>query len=250
MSDGSMNEKNYLNLNEADKELPVYRIISTERLYELFANRENVLVRPSMWDDPFENFILNSPAKLSDGTVVKFGFNNSYYGQCWTLNQTSDAMWRIYSPNSDGVRIRTTIRKLASSLSGGLGQWAPIQAFIGKVRYLRDKELIQFANHVFASGLDPAALARTLLVKRKAFLHEKEVRLLYSENENSPANDIFRYSVDPHSFIDQIMIDPRLPSTEVSSLKKKIKAKTVFTGKILRSRLYAPPTGMIFPIGS
>ena len=249
-SDGNLNEENYLNLNETDKNRYVYRIISTARLYELFAKRENVLVRPSMWDDPFENFILNSRAKLSDGTVVQFGFNNSYYGQCWTLNQTSDAMWRIYSPNSDGVRIRTTIRKLASSLSGGLSQWATIQAFIGKVRYLRDKELIQFANHVFTSGLNSAALAKTLLVKRKAFRHEREVRLLYSENENNPANDLFRYSVDPHSFIDQIMIDPRLPSTEVSNLKKEIKSKTGFTGKILRSRLYAPPTGMIFPIGS
>ena len=173
-----MNEENYLNLNEADKNRYVYRIISTARLYELFANRENVLVRPSMWEDPFENFILNSPAKLNDGTVVQFGFHKSYYGQCWTLNQTSDAMWRIYSPTSDGVRIRTTIRNLALSLSGGLGQWAHIQTFIGKVRYLSDKELLQFANHVFASGLDPAALAKTLLVKRKAFCHEREVRLL------------------------------------------------------------------------
>jgi hypothetical protein len=245
-----MDDNNYLDLSEADKDRYVYRIISTARLYELFANHENVLVRPSMWEDPFENFILNAPAKLGDGTVVRFEFNNSYYGQCWTLTAASDAMWRIYSPNSDGVRIRTTIRKLATSLSYGLGQWAHIQAFIGKVQYLSDKALFQFANNVFVNGLNSTALARTLLVKRFAFKHERELRLLYSDNDNAPANNLFRYAIDPHALVDQIMIDPRLPSATVDVLKKQIRDTTGFKGSIKRSLLYALPKNMIFPIGN
>lgn len=244
-----MNQENYLNLKESEKDQYVYRIISTNRLYELFSTRTNVLVRPVKWEDPFENFILKSPARLSDGTIAQFGFHSSYYGQCWTLTATSDAMWRIYSPTSDGVRVRTTIRKLAASLGTGLGQWAHIQAFIGKVRYLRDKELIEFGNSVFAAGLNPVALAHTLLVKRKAFRHEREIRLLYADNRNAPANDVFRYDIDPHALIDQIMIDPRLATDKAKALKEDVIQKTCFKGAIKRSLLYAPPKGLIFPVG-
>lgn len=60
--------------------------------------------------------------------MVTFGFRSDFYGQCWTLKSTSDAMWRIYSPKKDAVRVRTTIRKLAESLSCGLDLWAHEQA--------------------------------------------------------------------------------------------------------------------------
>ncbi len=162
--------ENILNMS-SDKELFVYQIISVNRLYELFTARENVLVRPSRWDDPFENFILKSRARLRDGTIVGFGFNNDFYGQCWTLKQASDAMWRIYSPKTDGVRIRTTVNKLLRSLSRELGEWAQVQCFVGKVRYLSDQQLKEFGNHVFADGLNPTSIAETLLVKRRAFDH-------------------------------------------------------------------------------
>jgi len=234
-----------------DEDPFVYRIISVDRLYELFTTRENVLVPPSRWDDPFENFILKSRARLRDGTIVEFGFNNDFYGQCWTLKQASDAMWRIYSPRSDGVRIRTTVRNLLNSLSHELGEWAHVQAFIGKVRYLSDRQLRKFGNSVFEDGLNPISIAETLLVKRRAFDHEKEVRLLYFEKTSSDGrmHDLYRYKVDPHALIDQIMIDPRLDKNEAEELKHTIRNKTGFTGDILRSLLYAPPEGMIFPIG-
>lgn len=241
---------NYLNLDEAQKNLRVYRIISVKRLYELFSLRQNVLVRPSKWEDPFENFVLNARARMPDGTLVRFGFNNDFYGQCWTLQTASDAMWRIYSPEANGVRIRTTVSKLLQSLCAGLGDWAHVQAFIGKVQYLRDKELVDFANRVFAHGLDPRPLASTLLVKRKAFVHEREVRLLYFEKESGGTSDLFPYKIDPHSLIEQMMIDPRLPKDKAAELKREIKKKTGFKGPVERSLLYAPPEGMVFPIGA
>ena len=244
-----MQQTNYLNLRDGDKDRYVYRIIPVKRLYELFTKRENVLVRPAMWEDPFENFILNSKARLPDGEIVRFGFNNDFYGQCWTLLTTSDAMWRIYSREAQSVRIRTTVRKLGDSLSTGLGELANVQVFIGKVRYLTDKQLLGFADTVFADGLNPVALAETLLVKRKAFVHEKEVRLLYFEKSNKPAGDVFHYSLNPNALVDQIMIDPRLPNDKANDLKEEIKDETGFTGAIRRSLLYAPPKGMIFPIG-
>jgi hypothetical protein len=241
---------NYIDL-EGKLNSYIYRVIPLHRLYELFTNRENVLLRPSKWDDPFENFVLNAHAKLLDGEIVRFGFNNDFYGQCWTMKKASDAMWRIYSPSSDAVRIRTTVRKLGESLGSTLGEWAHVQAFVGRVSYLSEKALLKFGNEIFADGLMAGEpLARTLLVKRLAFDHEKEVRLLYFRKEEESSSDLFPYPVDPHALIDQIMIDPRMDKGKVEDLKAQIRQQTGFQGSIKRSLLYAPPDGFIFPIGA
>jgi hypothetical protein len=105
----------YLNLKENEPDKHIYRIISLERLLELFATERNTLVKPEKWEDTFENFILKSKVRLLSGEVIKYNIHNRIYGQCWTSQTASDAMWRIYSPNKDGVRIRTTIRKLLKS---------------------------------------------------------------------------------------------------------------------------------------
>lgn len=248
MSDANAKQPNDLGISSANRNRYIYRIISVQRLEELFTKRQNVLVRPSLWEDPFENFILNSPVQMANGTTGTFGFNNDFFGQCWTLKSTSDAMWRIYSPKKNAVRVRTTIKKLAESLSAGLGNWAHQQAFIGRVAYLKDRELIDFGNNVFSHGLQAVALAQNLLIKRKAFQHEKEVRLLYFER-TKPKSDLYSYTINPHSLIDQIMVDPRVPVAKVDAFKRKIRKKTGFNGDVVRSLLYAPPQGMIFPIG-
>lgn len=244
-----MNGNNFINLKRHELDKFVYRIVSKERLFEIFTTNENVLVRPSKWDDSFENFILRSKGRLKDGTIVDFGFNKDFYGQCWTLHSASDAMWRIYSPDGDGVRIRTTIRRLDNSLSCNLGEWAHVQCFIGKVDYLGQHKILEFAKKVFLNGLDPHTLARTLLVKRWAFKHEREVRLLYFEKGKTPDSDLFRYKVDPHVLIEQIMIDSRLTKKQADSLKQEIRKRTGYEGEIKRSLLYAPPKNMILPVG-
>lgn len=243
-----MNNKNYLNLTDTELDSRIYRIMSLKHFFELFCNRENVLVRPSKWEDPFENFILNAKARLSDGTIVTFGFNNDSYGQCWTKLTSSDALWRNYSPDKTCVRVRTTVRKLLVSLQESLGEWAHEQAFIGRVLYLGDKKLVEFGNGVFRDGLNSRTLAETLLVKRVAFKHEREVRLLYFEKEKGH-KDLYGYAVDPHALIEQVMIDPRLSRSEANGTKSEIRKRTGYKGKILHSLLYAPPKGMVFPIG-
>jgi hypothetical protein len=226
----------------------IYRIISIECLFELFENQQNVLVKPKKWQDPFENFILRARMQLQTGQLAQFSFHDQFYGQCWTLQSASDAMWRIYSPAGNAVRIRSTIQTVAETLSKTLGDYAQIQAFIGRVRYLSNKHLTAYASSWFpgTSRLRARISAETLLVKRPAFKHEREVRLLYFQpNAGHASGDLYWYSVNPHELIDQIMIDPRMPETEVAALKERIQRKTGYRGKILRSLLYAPPPHLI-----
>ncbi|MCX7174862.1 MAG: DUF2971 domain-containing protein [Proteobacteria bacterium] len=243
-----MDDHNYIDITETMRSRPIYRIMSIDRLLELFDHRQNVLVKPKNWQDPFENFILRSRVRLKTGQLAQFSYHDQFYGQCWTLQSASDAMWRIYSPDRNAIRIRSTIRTVAESLSKSLGDYAQIQAFIGKVQYLSNKRLSEFASNWFPGTpkLGAKISAQTLLVKRPAFKHEREIRLLYFQHD--PANtigDLHWYSVNPHEFIDQIMIDPRMSEAEAVALKERIQRRTGFRGRILRSLLYAPPPDLI-----
>ncbi|MCL3566114.1 hypothetical protein [Klebsiella pneumoniae] len=57
--------KNAININNIDT--PVYRIFSYERFIELITTNQLVLVQPSMWDDPYENFFLKTEVVSDDG---------------------------------------------------------------------------------------------------------------------------------------------------------------------------------------
>lgn len=240
---------NYLNLNESELDQKVYRVIPISYLEEMFKTKSNILVNPKKWDDPFENFILKSKVIFDTGEIGNIGFCHDYYAQCWTLHKASDAMWRIYSPKKDGIRIRTTIRKLAESLSENLNEWKNSQCFIGKVKYLPNKRLLQFGNSILTGMPKPQMFAKTLLVKRPAFKHEKEIRLIYFDKDKSVNSDLYSYQINPHELIEQIMIDPRLTKLEADKIKDRILKSTNFTGAIKRSLLYALPENMIFRFG-
>lgn len=82
--------KCYLNIPKSERDDHVFRIIGLHRLYELFEKGANTLVKPHTWDDPFENFILGLKAQLPTGETVGFGQRHNFYGQCWTLQISSD----------------------------------------------------------------------------------------------------------------------------------------------------------------
>jgi len=239
-----------LNIGETELDKPIYRIISLERLLELFVTGTNTLVKPALWEDVSANFILRSPVRLRGGEIVEYDFYDRMYGQCWTLHKASDAMWRIYSSNKTGLRVRTTIRKLAESLIVAQRSLPEVRCCVGKVKYLSDSDLMHIANSTFDdSGIGIEEIFRSLLVKRTAFIHEKEVRAIYQElDENAFSCDLYRYPIDPHHFIDQIMIDPRRSYEEFKMIKEIISKTTGFKGEIKRSLLYTLPKGITLDV--
>lgn len=236
-----------IDMSNLSRDTKIYRTISVGRLTQMFEEKANVVVRPSLWDDTFENLALSSVFD-SQGEQGSFGFKDDLYGQCWTLHTASDAIWRIYSNGTDGVRIRSTVGKVFDSLARERKFGPAGETHIGRVSYLSDRGLKKFAaTHFLGGNLNSRSVAQTLTIKRKAFLHEKEVRLIY--HSDNPLNDpIVKYSIDPHSLIDQIMLHPQLTLLEARKLKNSIEQDLGFKGKIKRSLLYAPPKGFAFNI--
>ena len=234
----------YLNLEESEYDGHIYWIISHERFMKLFDRRKNTLVKPKEWEDTFENYTLKSKLKFPDGTEVTLDTHERLYGQCWTTSKASDAMWRIYSPDKKGIRIRTTVRKLLASLDMANVNTAMTESCIGKVEYKPEAKIAAQAKNAFTKNgqMTFGSLFRSLLVKRKAFNHEKEVRLLYLDwGYELPSEDIYDYEIDPHELVTQIMIDPRVSYDEFKTIKKDIKKATGYRGDIKRSLLYRLP---------
>lgn len=235
-----------LNLNGIDLDTPVYRVYSINYLMELFNSKYNVLVKPKKWDDPFENLVFQQKATLSDGTSVSFDpIRNRFYGQCWTLSQNeTDALWRIYSHDKDGVRVKTTLRKLFDNFYDTSNIYAAVSFFLGKIIYesnesiTKELESSDYLSKVL-NDVSGRSMVQTLLVKRKEFEHENEVRLIYFSSEDS-VMDIYRYSFDPNSIFEDILFDPRFETDEIEKKKGEIRNHG-FKGTITKSELYQIP---------
>ena len=241
----------YLNLKNSDLKKYVYRIIPYDRLVQLFEKQENTLVKPELWEDTFENFALKSQFRTESGNIVQYDVNERMYGQCWTLEKASDAMWRIYSPDKKSIRIRTTINNLLDSIALATVDQVHCEHCVGKVEYLREKELVNRAKSTFGNNGEVTFgnLFRSLLVKRKVFKHENEVRLIfYDWSKTAGSKKIFKYTIEPHKLITQMMIDPRISYEEFKKMKSDIRNKTGFKGGIKRSLLYRLPQSLTFDI--
>lgn len=203
-----------INLTQEKLNTPIFRIINFDRLTEILESKKNTLSRPENWDDPFEKLLsLVSIEGAYDLPIKTFGYY--IYAQCWTFSEENDLLWRVYSPERDGVRIRSTPLKLLNSLKKSstinsikqnpaiLEQWSvnteeeadyvetsdgdivPIMdtvainqvilPFIGQVEYLTVREIWNYLSRINKDS-DLEDLIKSILIKREPFKNEEEVR--------------------------------------------------------------------------
>ena len=241
-----MNSSNYIGLTEAELDQLIYRIFSLERFFQVLDKKQLTLVKPHLWDDPFENVLLKSEFKTASNETAVFEAHDSVYGQCWTQHAESDAMWRIYSPHKNGVRLQTTPRKLLAALQTNIHEHSELYCFIGKVIYAaNENHLKEFLQEINLTATDGTGIAQSLLYKRKEFEHEQEIRLIYSGPDGKCPNNTFNCSIKPNTLFDSIMFDPRIDE----SLRKACTAAIQNLGcnvKVEISNLYDLPNGFSF----
>lgn len=225
--------QNLIFLTEAELDMPIYRIFPFNRLLEVFQERKLTLVKPKLWDDPFENFILNSTGRFSDGREFQIAFRESFYGQCWSMAKENDGMWRIYSPEKNGVKVKTTLRKLFYPLFQLGGQYYLPNgelynhfSFAGKVEYANTNKLISMLkdeermNYKIFDQFGRGQ-ASTFFFKRTAFKHEREIRIMFNSQQNN-YQDIFKFDIEPNTLFDEVIFDPRMTETDYLDCRRKI----------------------------
>lgn len=152
---------------------------------------------------------------------------------------------RLKSLGFSGKDIKTKVNKLFESLFNAVSsKTRDVSCFIGKVRYLTITELKKYSIALESTG---AGVAETLLIKREAFAHENEVRLLYWEEREDPPAQIFQYKIDPLELIDEIVLDPRMTRTDYEKKENEIH-QNGYLGTIIQSDLYKAPTGFLINI--
>lgn len=219
-------EDNFINIETENREQKIYRIFSVDHFKDLLRTNELVLVNPKKWDDPFENFFLNGPVIDSNGQTGSLEkLAASWYGQCWTFKKESDALWRIYSPKKDGVRVSTTIKKLFSCIWDEKDKYRSLKYFIGKVSYTSRSDIENFMENTpfeyIASGGNNDKFARLLCVKREEFSHEEEIRILVDDLDKKGKDGLYRISFDYQDILEDVCLDPRLSDGDYSALKNE-----------------------------
>lgn len=214
----------FMTRNDLDRS--IYRIFPIRRLLDTLEQGTIFLVPPARWDDPFEN-LLHADQRIA---------NDRAYGQCWTFNRDTDAMWRIYSAGKDGVRVKTKPRRLLAALEKHVGAEAEERCFVGRVRYRGLKDLVKTINMNLLFTTEGSVLPLALSFKRLEFKHEREVRLIYIGD----AGDTFGFSVDINDQFEEITFDPRMDQTLVRAYQLAIRA-TGYRKPINQSTLYRAP---------
>lgn len=227
-------------LSEKMESRDLYRILSFDHLVEWFETNRYVLLSPRKWEDPFERYLMEKI--FPDKKTLRYE-KGRMYGLCFSLDGISDALWRIYSHNQFGIRIRTTPEFLAktistaSSLVGGT-------TYIGAVNYYSTRELenkVRSLKDSIEKEVKTEYVAKIMLLKRMPFRHEQEIRILHLTYDIGPQTDLFYFDIDPHTVIKSILIDPRAPDQRVRALKRYFQELCGYKGRITQSETYKVP---------
>lgn len=251
----------------SDPDAPIYRIFPLWFLEETLRLRQLTLVRPNRWEDPFE--IVGDAIAVDqwrEGCCTQTIINQDLppaFAQCWSATAESDALLRVYSrvekdsqfrrnmcPRNEGVQVRSTARKLLHALLAKSNSEPRGRCYVGSVRYLSHEQILQdITNAIGTHGLsvfqNPANRARLLLLKRKAFAHEAEVRLIYVCEDPRVTQVLLRVPIDPAEVFDEITFDPRLESFERLERKALIRGLG-YQGLIGQSFLYTRTLLQVF----
>ncbi|MBN6715216.1 DUF2971 domain-containing protein [Pseudomonas capsici] len=211
----------------------LYRIMRFDHAVQVLKG-ELFFSHPSQWEDPYE-------------THVKHSYDHAIFAQCWTTASMSDAMWRIYSPNFLGVRLRTKVGKLTKVMRAYTQSNKGFRRRLEKVNYLgmaaykkETEELGCLMNDGDFSS--PSLGADLLCVKRSAFEHENEVRaILFDSNAERKEGGVLKgivVSFGGIDLIDSILFDPRAPDELCHAMRHYLKDVLGFTGEIRKSKLY------------
>jgi len=218
--------------------------------------RRLALVSPNLWEDPREDIPASIVMQRPDHKQKELnGYLHPARCQCWSFECESDSLLRAYSrvtidplhkrncePRNEGVMVRTTARKLSKALTEWTERATWGKFYLGRVQYLAKEEATQMVVNTLA-GKGPVEIGRgehraqSLLLKRQAFAHEDEVRLIWVCDDKRDVDKVMTVNVNPNDFIEEVTFDPRLVRFELLERQQRAKALG-YEGTFTESAVY------------
>jgi hypothetical protein len=188
-----------------DPDTIVWKYLDLSKFLDLLLSRKLFMSRSDKFEDQYEGTF----SEPTYEEIKKLAINNpdflDYYKthrekvaiSSWHINEyESFAMWQIFTQNSEGLAIQSTIGRLQKALEPEKN----LKQYIGQVNYIDyKKEYIPFDDLFFP-----------FLFKRKSFQYEREVRIISDTSDTSiTINDGIKINVDINQLIDKIYIHPK-----------------------------------------
>lgn len=212
----------------------LYRYINLKQFISMVESKHIYLSKIANWDDTWEIPTCKIPIAFDCGELSypKWSIEEIMYGTCWSRNKESDALWRIYSPNRDGLMIQTSVDKFNQLKEIRYGVLAPVLYYDNLLSAIEDIT----CRDDFISPFSNAFL------KRRAFEHEDEVRLVTYNDERclvtvKENKNFINIDVDSIEFIENIIIDPRADDWYVDTIKRYC-IRAGFKFEPMKSNLY------------
>lgn len=208
------------------KNIKIYRYMTLGKFMCMVEKQEIHLAKIKSWEDKWEI--------PTDEAESKYLYNNELYGQCWSLEGISDALWKIYSSNKEGILIETSPEKFKLISDIKFGILSPVIYYNDLQKALSELKNAKDAKSIFGSGL----------LKRSAFKHENEVRLIVINNEKCLDKKYencthINLKIDPFKFIEGIIVDPRASDWYLETIKLYC-LRLGFNIIPIKSDLYSP----------
>ena len=188
-----------------DPDTIVWKYLDLSKFLDLLLSKKLFMSRSDKFEDQYEGTF----SEPTFEEIKKLAINNpeflNYYKthrekvaiSSWHINEyESFAMWQIFTQNSEGLAIQSTIGRLQKALEPEKN----LKQYIGQVNYIDyKKEYIPFDDMFFP-----------FLFKRKSFQYEREVRILSDLNDKDiKINDGLKINVDLNQLIEKIYIHPK-----------------------------------------
>ena len=188
-----------------DPDTIVWKYLDLSKFLDLLLSKKLFMSRSDKFEDQYEGTF----SEPTFEEIKKLAINNpeflNYYKthrekvaiSSWHINEyESFAMWQIFTQNSEGLAIQSTIGRLQKALEPEKN----LKQYIGQVNYIDyKKEYIPFDDLFFP-----------FLFKRKSFQYEREVRIISDTSDTKiNINDGIKINVDISQLIDKIYIHPK-----------------------------------------
>ena len=168
-----------------DSDTIVWKYLDLSKFLDLLLSQKLFMSRSDKFEDQYEG-TFSEPTfeeikKLATDNPDFLNFYKTHREKVaissWHINEyESFAMWQIFTQNSEGLAIQSTIGRLQKALKPETN----INQYIGEVNYIDyKKEYIPFDDMFFP-----------FLFKRKSFQYEREVRIISDISDSKIKIDI------------------------------------------------------------
>ncbi len=240
-----------------EKTTKFFKYLDIDSLITMLHSGKMVYVEPSHWYDPFEKLFYEADYSALDFDKPKV------FCSCFTRKSTNEAAWIMYSHFRKGLASRSAKLELDPivyyDFLESYGRLTNSQIYIANVDYSLSEKTIKELHLKTSKKHDKyfrdfslKKFIRLLLIKRKAFEYEQEIRI-FIVRDNKPnicpcgkikkLSDkiILEYDITLLStLIKSIFISPDCTAIESKLIKDEIKKLTGGRIKCSQSGLYKP----------